>query len=229
MAARYQNVMLQRVLKADARQVYRAFTNATVLREWFCDVATVSPVNGGRIYMAWDDGYYTSGYFLILKECKEVVFTWFGRGEPRETRVRLRIKAQKGGSLLTLEHSHIGTGKAWAPIAGEFQKEWEKSLENLASVLETGEDLRLTRRPMMGIGVSDFDAEIARQIGVPVSQGIRLDAVVGGMGAEAAGLQSGDVIVHMGGHDTPDGASLHTVLQAHRADDQVVFEFYRGA
>ena len=109
--------------------------------------------------------------------------------------------------MLTLEHSRIGAGKAWGAVAGEFQQEWEKSLENLAAVLETGEDLRLTRRPMMGIGVSDFDAEIARQMGVPVSKGIRLDAVVAGMGAEAAGLQPGDVIVRMGGMDTPDGAA----------------------
>jgi uncharacterized protein YndB with AHSA1/START domain len=229
MAARYQNVKLQRELRADARQVYRAFTNATVLREWFCDVATVSPVNDGRIYMAWDDGYYTSGHYLTLKEYRQVSFTWFGRGEPRETWVRAHIKAQKGGSLLTLEHLHIGTGKAWTSIAGEFQKEWEKSLENLASVLEKGEDLRLTRRPMMGIGISDFDAEIARQVGVPVSRGIRLDAVVEGMGAAMAGLQSGDVIVRMGGHDTPDGASLHNILQAHRAGDQVEVEYYRRA
>jgi uncharacterized protein YndB with AHSA1/START domain len=229
MAARYKNVLLQREIKADVQQIYRAFTNATVLREWFCDIATVSPNSGGRIYMAWDDGYYTSGYYLTLKEYKEVAFTWFGRGEPRETRVRVRIKAQKGGSLLTLEHSRIGVGKEWGEVAGEFQKEWDKSLENLAAVLETGEDLRLTRRPMMGIGVSDFDTEIARQMGVPVSKGIRLDAVVAGMGAEAAGLQAGDVIVRMGGMDTPDAASLHTILQSHRAGDQVAVEFYRGA
>ncbi len=81
---------------SDPRQVYRAFTNATVLREWFCDVATVSPNAGGRIYMAWDDGYYTSGSYLVLKEFKAVAFTWFGRGEPRETRVSVRIKPQKG-------------------------------------------------------------------------------------------------------------------------------------
>jgi hypothetical protein len=48
----------------------------------------------------------------------------------------------------------------------------EKSLDNLVSVLETGEDLRFTLRPMIGIGASDFDEEIARQIGVPGNMGI---------------------------------------------------------
>lgn len=229
MAARTQKIVLQRSIDVDPRQVYRAFTNATVLREWFCDVATVSLSPGGRIYMAWDDGYYTSGSYLVLKEFKVVAFTWFGRGEPRETRVSVRIKPQKGGALLALEHARIGTGKVWTPFAGEFQKEWEKSLDNLVSVLETGEDLRLTRRPMIGIGVSDFDEEIARQIGVPVSKGIRLDTVVEGMGAQAAGLASGDVIVCLGGRETPDGAALHTAIQAHRAGDRVEVEYYRGA
>ena len=141
----------------------------------------------------------------------------------------VRIQAKKGEALVTLEHSRIGSGGTWKLLAGEFQKEWEKSLENLASVLETGEDLRLTRRPMMGIGISDFDEEIARQMGVPVSKGIRLDGVVDGMGAAAAGLQAGDVIVSLGGHDTPDSASLHSALQVHRAGDRVEVFYYRGA
>jgi uncharacterized protein YndB with AHSA1/START domain len=229
MAARLQKVTVERSINADPTQVYRAFTNATVLREWFCDIATVHPVSGGRLYMAWDDGYYTSGHYLVLKETREIVFTWFGRGEPRETRVSVKIKAQKGGALLKLEHLRIGRGKTWTPLAGEFQKEWEKSLDNLVSVLETGEDLRLTQRPLMGIIVSDFNAEIARQIGVPVSKGIRLDAVVEGMGAAASGLLPGDVIVGLGGVDTPDGASMHNALQVHRAGDRVDVTFYRGS
>jgi uncharacterized protein YndB with AHSA1/START domain len=227
--ATYQKVTLERKINANPQQVYRAFTNATLLREWFCDVATVSPSSDGRIYLAWDDGFYSSGHYLVLKEFKEVAFTWFGRDEPRETRVRVRIRAQKGGSLLTLEHARIGTGKAWASTGEAFQEEWEKSLDNLVSVLETGEDLRLTQRPMMGIILSDFDAEIAKQYNIPVSKGIRLDSVVGGMGAEGAGLQAGDVIVRLGGYDTPDGAGLHTALQKRRAGDRVEVEFYRGA
>jgi hypothetical protein len=42
-------------------------------------------------------------------------------------------------------------------------------------VLETGEDLRFTHRPMLGIGISDFNEEIAEKYNIPVSKGIRLD------------------------------------------------------
>jgi S1-C subfamily serine protease len=61
---------------------------------------------------------------------------------------------------------------------------------------------------MLGIMLSDFNAEIAKSMGLPVSSGVRIDGTVPGMGAEAAGLQSGDVIVGMAGYPVGDFSSL---------------------
>ena len=51
----------EQTIQAPIDQVYRAFTNATALREWLCDTATVDARPGGRVYLAWISNYYRRG------------------------------------------------------------------------------------------------------------------------------------------------------------------------
>mgnify|MGYP001195731505 CR=1 FL=1 len=85
-------------------------------------------------------------------------------------------------------------GHVWAKKVDGFRGNWVESLENLKSVLETGIDLRIANRPMLGIVPGDFTEEQAKAIGVPIREGLRLDGVVDGMGAQKCGLQKDDVI-----------------------------------
>jgi uncharacterized protein YndB with AHSA1/START domain len=208
--------------------LYKAFTNATQLREWLCNVATVVPRPGGRIYLWWNSGYYTSGEFTHTDTGKEVSFTWHGRGEPDPTQVKVSFKAQDSSTLVSLDHSGMGTGDEWEQTISEIDKGWKTSLKNLASVQETGEDIRFVVRPMLGIILDEFNPEIARRLGTPISEGLRLSGAVEGMGAYSADLQADDVIVNMGGIETIDGNSLNNVLNAHRAGDEIEVIFFRG-
>ncbi len=219
---------IEKVIKAPITQVYHAFTNATVLREWLCDIATVAPQPGGRIYMVWNSGYYTCGEYISLTPESAIVFTWQGRGDPGQTQVRVDLTEKTDGIELRLTHSGLSADPSWARTVTEIQEGWKSGLDNLVSTLETGEDLRIVRRPMLGITISDFNEEIARNTGVPVSQGIRLDSVLGGMGAQAAGLQAGDVLVSIGGLATPDFACLSKAVQGRHAGEQIEVVFYRG-
>jgi uncharacterized protein YndB with AHSA1/START domain len=218
-----------RQVQASPEQVYYAMTNGTALREWFADVASTRPSLGGRFYCAWNSGFYAAGEFSELEPDKLVAFTWFGRGEPAATSVRVTLAEQAGGTMVTLEHSGVGSGPEWENTRTEIEKGWNSSLENLASVLESGQDLRFVLRPMLGITISDFNAEIAAHLGVPVTQGLRLDGVVPGMGAEQASLQAGDVLVSMAGATLTDFPSLSAVLQGKRAGEVVEVVFYRGS
>ncbi len=229
MSSSNQKFTFEKQLPVPPAQVYRAFTNATAMREWLCDVATCATRPGGHLFLAWNSGYHAAGNFTDLEENRAVSFTWLGRGEPGQTQVRIELSPDNGGSRLILSHQDIGEGPAWSFAAQEIEKGWRASLENLASVLTTGEDLRFVRRPMLGITVSDFDAAIAALLGVPVEQGIRLDNVVPGLGAAAAGLQGDDVVVQIGEHEISDWNSLTTALGAHRVGDAVEVVFYRGA
>ena len=224
-----QILSFSQMVKASPAEVYRAFTNATALREWLCEVATVVPRSGGRMYLWWHSGYYTSGEFTAAKPQEMIAFTWHGRGEPAPSRVQVNFTAKDGGTQVAIEHMDIGTGEEWAQGKSEIERGWKRGLENLASVMETGEDLRFVLRPMLGIFFGEYNADKAKELGVPVTQGIRLEGVVDGMGAQAAKMQKDDVMVSLAGVPTPDYFSLENALQRHRGGDKIEVIFYRGA
>lgn len=218
------SILLKRSIAAPAAALYQAFTNATALTGWLCDTATVQPQPGGRIYFAWDSGYYCTGEYLELEENKKIVFSWRGKDEPT-TRTEILLRESQGTTELTLTHSGIEGIEA----QDSFRKEWAESLENLDSTCTSGADLRLTRRPMVGIYPNDFNAEIAARLNVPVDYGTRISTVVEGMGAQAAGLQQDDVIINLDGRELKLPTDFQAVIRGKKAGDPVLVSYYRGA
>lgn len=215
-------------IQAPVKFAYRAFTNSTSLREWLCDVATVDPHPKGRMYMWWNGDFYSSGHYLELEENRRVIFQWHSNQDPEATEVTVTVAEKGGGTHLKLDHAVPDDG-SWVMAATEFLKNWETSLENLKSVLETGIDLRIANRPMLGIVPGDFTREQAEALKVPVHEGLRLDSVVDGMGAQKAGLQRDDVLVKMGGKPiTSEFSSLLSALAGKKGGDKVEVVFYRG-
>ena len=217
------------LVHAPLKFAYRAFTNSTSMREWLCDVATVEPHLNGRMYMWWRGDFYSSGHFLELEENKLVKFRWFSNIDPAPTEVTVIFK-EKGGSVdVCLEHEVPADG-SWKEAAESFRQNWVESLENLKSVLETGIDLRIANRPMLGIVPGDFTEEQAVMLGVPVREGLRIDGTVEGMGAHKAGIQKNDVLVGMAGKPiTSDFNSLPTAIEGKKGGDKIEVVFYRGA
>jgi uncharacterized protein YndB with AHSA1/START domain len=223
------NLKFERVFTAPVQVVYRAFTNASALREWLCDGATTEAAPNGRMLMWWNDGYISAGRFKTLEPNQKIVFTWKGENEPAETTVAVTLAQEGEKTNLSLVHSGIGSGDKWAAAQHEFSRGWESALENLTSILEVGKDLRLYRRPMLGIFLSDFSPEIANNLGVPVKEGIRLGGTVEGMGARAAGLMEDDVLIRMNSTELKTYPNLTQALSEKHAGDVVVVDFYRGA
>ncbi len=224
-----QTLSFTQLVKTSPEYAYRAFTNATELRGWLCNVATVVPRPGGRLYLWWDSDYFTVGEFIEAEPNKKITFAWHGRGEPAATEIEVTLEPQDGGTLVTVEHAGIGRSDEWSQSKAEIEKGWKNALENLASVFETGEDIRFVSRPMLGIILEEFNEQIAEKLGVPANKGIRISGTVEGMGAQAAGLQENDVLVEMGGMPTFDFELLQKALNVHRAGDTVEVVYYRGS
>lgn len=221
-------VSSQIFVDAPPKMVYRAFTNATSLREWLCDVATVEAHPRGRMYLWWRGDFYSSGHYSELDENKRMKFRWYSSTDSAPTEVTVSIKEQDGGTLVHLDHE-VADDPAWSKTAETFRKNWDESLENLKSVLETGIDLRIANRPMLGIVPGDFTEEQAKALGVPVREGLRLDGLVDGMGAQKAGLQRDDVLVEMAGHPIRnDVNSLPNAIAGKKGGDRIEVIFYRG-
>jgi hypothetical protein len=143
--------------------------------------------------------------------------------------VTVSLTPKDDGTQVTITHT-VPDGDEWKERAAGFRSEWDSTLPNLASLLETGLDRRIYDRPMLGIQISDFSAEIAKAAAIPVSEGIRLAEAVEGMGAHAAGLTRDDVIVEFDGKPiTSDFGSLALALQGKKGGDKVQVAFYRGA
>lgn len=213
---------------APMKFAYRAFTNSTSLREWLCDVATVEPHPRGRMYMWWRGDFYSSGHYLELEENKRVKFRWFSSIDPAPTEVTVSFTEKSGSVEICLEHQ-VPDDSLWKEAAEGFRQNWVESLENLKSVLETGVDLRIANRPMLGILPGDFTEEQAASLNVPIREGLRLDGVVDGMGAQKCGLQRDDVIVEMVGHTiTNDFNTLPIAISGKKGGDKIEVVFYRG-
>ena len=216
-------------VNAPVKMAYRAFTNSTTLREWLCDVSTVEPHASGRMYLWWNGNFYSSGHYLELEENRKVKFRWFSNVDPAPTEVTVTVNEKDGGTQVRLDHE-VPNDDEWKQKSDSFREYWVESLENLKSVLETGIDLRIANRPLLGIVPGDFTEEQANALGVPVREGLRLDGVVEGRGAQKCGLQKNDVIVEFGGKIIGnDASSFANAIAGKKGGDQVEVIYYRGA
>lgn len=221
-------VTAETVVHAPLKLVYRAFTNSTPLREWLCDVATVSPHPRGRMYLWWIGDFYSSGHYLELEENKSVKFRWFSSIDPAPTEVTVTLAEKDGHVNVRMDHA-VPDDESWKKAAKSFRENWVESLRNLKSVLETGIDLRIAERPMLGIVPGDFTEEQATALGVPIREGLRLDGLVDGMGAQKAGLQKDDVIVGMAGKViTSDFNTLPQAIAGKKGGDVIEVVYYHG-
>ncbi|MGQ0602304.1 MAG: SRPBCC domain-containing protein, partial [Anaerolineales bacterium] len=181
------------------------------------------------IYLWWGDGYAVVGAFSKFEPGQKRVGTWRGSPDPGETQVQVTFKEKSGRTLVTVLHRGFGSGRAWRECRSGFENAWPASLENLQSILETGVDLRFARRPRLGINFGDFNAEIAKKLGVPAKAGIRLEGTAENTGARAAGLQKDDVLVALNGHKLADFGAFGPALRGLKAGDKPKVVFYRGA
>lgn len=220
-----QTFTFSQAVKAAPAQVYRAFTNAEALQEWFADVVEADAHPGGRVYFWWNAGYYAAGLYSTLEDKKKVAFSWQGLGEAVPTQVQVLIEPDGDGSHVTVLHADVPEAGAEA-----FAKEWPPALENLKAVLETGADKRLYDRPMLGFFIGGLvDENLKNRLGIPVNTGMHVAGVLEGMGAQKSGLKGDDVIHSVDGVEITSFDSIRQVTAKHKGGDVVEAVVYRGA
>lgn len=213
--------------------IYQAFTSATALREWLCDVSTTNPEEDGRIYLAWYHGYFASGHFIELVPNEKIVFSWIGKEEPDWTQVEVTISSleNEDGYMVELRHSGIGDGAAWEKAREEIANGWKLGMENLKSTLEEGRDLRVMDRPLIGIYPEDIESltvNAREKLKLPVDYGVLVTDIVPEYGAEQAGIHSNDVIVAIEGEKVDRIRTLGVIINEYSVGDKIEVEVYRG-
>jgi uncharacterized protein YndB with AHSA1/START domain len=216
------------LLDAPPEDVYYAFSTAQGWRDWMCDSARLEPRSGGTYQLSWNSGWFAAGTVNTIERPTHIHLSWRGKEDPGYTKVFIQLEATPTGTRVEITHSGFGEGDLWDQIRKECEKGWQIGLENLVSIFSTGMDLRIVRRPMLGIFVSDFNEKIAKELRVPTSRGVRIDRPAEGMGAEKAGLKPSDVIVEMDGKSIEGFADFGVVMDGKHAGDIIPVTVYRG-
>ncbi len=194
-----------------------SFTNATALREWFCDLAVVQPFVGGRVYCQWHDGSALMGRYVALIPQKKVVLSLRGDEDGSSVAVSVTLLDKETDTVLTLVLSNEGklSAKAWA----QEEMRWSAALDNLQSVLETGVDQRALSYPSLGVDVAPNGVAL---------EGVRVVAVHPNSPASEAGIQVGDVLFAVGNSKVLDRESLSAALRQRRVGDKVKVDIARN-
>lgn len=217
---------LTQSIKTSTAELYRALTVSMAVREWFCDVAITNPVGDGQFYYGWQGKYAVMGAFLNLVKNETVKQSWMDTNGVR-SEVTYSIEADGDGCVLTICHENRGDEALWQQHLEETHHGWLVGLENLVSTQETGGDLRVLRRPMVGIYPSEVNADMALRRDLPVNFGIMVEDVVDGLSAQKSGLRSGDVIIAINQQKIADFAAMAMVMKGKVVGDQVGLTYLR--
>src|SRR6266567_4395653 len=95
-------------------------------------------------------------------------------------------------------------------------------------IIDTGK-VTHTGRAVLGVRVTDVDANLAAQDNLAIDHGVLITSLVSNGPAAQAGLQPGDVIVEVDNKAVNDTSSLSDVLISKSPGDVVSVQVYRGS
>jgi len=134
-----------------------------------------------------------------------------------------------GGALVNLRGELIGINSAIFSNSGGnigigFAIPVNIAKAIMAQLIEYGE----VRRGLLGVSISDFNAETAKAYSMQgTEQGALVQEVVAGSAAEKAGIEVGDVIVAVDGDSVKSAGDLRNKIGLRRSGDQVRIDVMR--
>lgn len=130
-----------------------------------------------------------------------------------------------GGPLLNLHGEVIGVNSAGVGSANGigFAIAIDGARPVIAELIESGQVVR----GFLGIVPATITRGLARQLELPVSDGIVVAHVTGGSPADEAGLRRGDILLAINEEAVPDAGALGRVLAHYSPGDEIAVRFVR--
>lgn len=211
--------VIQRIhVQAKCPVVFGAFTDASMLREWFCDYAFTQPHDKGRWWMRWDEGNRVEGSYIRVISPRTCIFTWRPLKAPGQTTVKVSLYEAGSQTEVVVVHSGFADNNEWEAFCQRCAQQWRQGLENLKSVLETGIDLRRARRPYLGI-----------RWRLLADGGFEVLEVMDRQGTTSADLDVGDVILSVGQRELGGYGDLVAALESAAVGQEVELLVRRNA
>ncbi len=101
-------------IDASPETVFSFLTEQDKAAQWFGEIVDIEGKPGGKFYIAAEAGFAAVGEYTEIIPHEKVVFTWGGMHDIPEggTTVEITLKAENGGTRLTLRHYNIPTQEA---------------------------------------------------------------------------------------------------------------------
>lgn len=133
-----------------------------------------------------------------------------------------------GGALINLRGELIGINSAIFSGGGGnigigFAIPVNIAKSIMAQLIEFGE----VRRGLLGVSISDFNADTAEAFGIEDIEGALVQEVVSGSAAEQAGIKVGDVIVSVDDKTVGSASELRTTIGLRRTGETVRIKVVR--
>jgi uncharacterized protein YndB with AHSA1/START domain len=128
------SVQLTRDFKSPSAEVWRAWTDAAIVRRWFGSDpagtvlnATLDVRPGGAYSITFRDStgieHTASGQYRVVQYPRQLSFTWTWKSEPaHETLVTILLEDHEGGTRMNFEHSQL-----WAGSSHGYAEGWRKT------------------------------------------------------------------------------------------------------
>ncbi|MEK3733864.1 MULTISPECIES: SRPBCC family protein [Paenibacillus] len=141
-------------IQADISLVWRAWTEADRIKEWFAPAAVIEPWQGGRFELYFNpanpSSMSTSGCTILkAEEPHLLIFEWKGPDPFAETMnhsgqltsVEVGLEPQQDGTRVTLRHDGWKDSADWLAARKWHVEAWKDMLTSLKSRMESGEGI----------------------------------------------------------------------------------------
>ncbi len=138
-----------------------------------------------------------------------------------------------GGPLIDLAGNLVGINTAVLRGSGGVSVEgigFAIDIDTAQQVSQQLVELGRVRWAWMGVFLADLAPEVAAEVGLPIREGVIIQTTVAGGPSDRAGIQPGDIVVRIGGHDIAMVSDLTRLLKQEFSAGQVVeVEIFRTA
>ena len=137
-------------------------------------------------------------------------------------------RGNSGGALVNTRGELIGINAAIASQTGNYEGYGFAIPINLAKkILDDFKEFGSVKRGYIGIQFTDLDAEQAKRFDVKAINGLYVNEVVPGGGAETAGIKQGDIITKVDGKNIYYSSDLQERVGRLRPGDKVQLSYLR--
>ncbi|HKJ28009.1 MAG TPA: PDZ domain-containing protein, partial [Anaerolineales bacterium] len=220
-----QTLTFTKHIKAPIGHVYHAFATKSGWLDWYGYKAGGKVAKNRVLQITAADSEDFLFHFLALEKDRSITFNILELDNYQKAEAHIALSGTDGDVTVSITLTTDAE-----KLLHTLSEIWEKSLVNLQSIIETGQDPTFMDRPFMGVTVQGWHTpELAKEKDLPVEYGMQLNSVLDDGGAKQAGIDHKDIITALDGTEIHNMENLQAVYDQHQPGDTISVDFYHGS